>query len=134
MSILAAIAVALRVALILIAAAMVVGLRCENWAVIRRSPGWQQHLSTFVFTVLVVAGALISSVNVFPDAGLAIPRHVRLTVVVTGLGLFLIGVLTGLYRRALRSGPDKARAAILSGVALFLPGVGLVALLTTGGG
>jgi hypothetical protein len=133
MMLLAAIAVALRVALILIACAMVVGLRGEIWAVVRRRSGWQAHLSTATFTALVTAGAVISSVNVFPDAGWAIPREARLAVVNIGLALFLIGTLTGLYRRALRAGPDKARAAFLSGVALLVPGGGLVALLTVSG-
>ena len=133
MDLLGAIAIALRVALILIACAMLVGLRGEIWAVLARKPGWQAHLSSAVFTALVAAGAIISSVNVFPDAGLAIPREARLAVVNTGLALFLIGTLTGLYRRALRTGPEKARAAFLSGVALLVPGGGLVALLTVSG-
>lgn len=133
MSILAATAVAMRVAIVLIACAMVVGLWAENWAVIRRKPGWQAHLTSLVFTLLVVAGAIISSVNVFPDAGWHIDPQARLFVVVLGLGLFLIGVLTGLYRRACKTGPDKARAALLSGVAMIFPGLALVALLTNGG-
>ena len=134
MSVLAAIAVAMRVLLILLALAMVIGLRAENWAVIRRKPRWQAHLSSLVFTVLVVAGALISSVNIFPDAGWHIDHETRLAVVVTGLGLFLVATLTGLYRRALKSGPDKARAALLTGVAMILPGIALVVLLTSKGG
>lgn len=133
MDILGAIAISLRVALILIACAMAVGLRSEIWAVVTRKPGWQAHLSTTIFAALVTAGAVISSVNVFPDAGWAIPREARLAVVNIGLALFLIGTLTGLYRRALRTGPEKARAAFLSGVALLVPGGGLVALLIVSG-
>ena len=134
MSFLAATAVTLRVALILMAAAMNVGFRTEIWVVLRKKPGWQTHLSTFVFTALVNAGAIICSVNVFPDAGWEISRTLRLTVVNMGLGVFLVGVLTGLYRRALKSGPEKARAAMLCGAALLLPGIAFVALLTGGGG
>lgn len=129
----AALAVALRVALIVIACAMMVGLRRELWAVVARQDGWRVHLSTLIFTALVVAGAIISSVNLFPDANWYIPRQFRLFVVNLGLAIFLAGTLTGLYRRALRSGPDKARAAFLSGLALLIPGVGLVWLLRVSG-
>ena len=133
MEVFAATAVAQRVALIILALAMIVGLRRECWAVIAKKPGWIVHLSTFIFTLLVVAGAIISSVNVFPDAGWHIPRALRLFVVNIGLGLFLVAVLTGLYRRALRAGPENARAAVLAGIALLIPGLGLVALLTSSG-
>lgn len=133
-SLLAACAVVLRVLIIIIAGAMVVGLRQEIWAVIRRKPKWKAHLTSAVFTLLVVAGAIICSVNIFPDAGWHISRTTRLIVVNLGLGLFLIAVLTGLYRRALKSGPDKARAALLTGMAFFIPGIAFVALLTNGGG
>ncbi|MBB3034066.1 hypothetical protein [Alteriqipengyuania lutimaris] len=133
MTILAAIAVALRVALILLACAMLIAFRGELWSVIRRKPGWKRHLSTAIFTGLVIAGAIISSVNVFPDAGLPIARETRLAIVNLGLGMFLVATLTGFYRRALRCGPEKARAALLSGMALLLPGVGFVWLLTVAG-
>ena len=133
MSLLAALSVSMRVCLILIACAMVVGSRAELWAVLRRKPGWKAHLSQAVFCLLVVAGAIISSVNLFPDAGWHIPRDLRLAVVDLGLGLFLIATLTGLYRRACKSGPDQARAALLTGIAMLVPGIGLVVLLTRAG-
>lgn len=129
----AAVAVALRVLLILLAAAMCVGLRSEIWAVVRKRPGWHKHLSSAVFAGLVVAGAIISSVNLFPDAGLAIPRTLRLAVVNLGLSLFLVATITGLYRRALKAGPDRARAAFLTGTSMVIPAVGLVWLLTVSG-
>lgn len=133
MDILSAIAVALRVSLILIAGAMLVSLRQEIWAVIVRKRGWKVHLSTAIFVAMVVAGAIISSVNVFPDAGLPIPRDVRLGVVNFGLSLFLVGTLTGLYRRALRSGPEQARAAFLTGIAIVAVGCAFVVLLHAAG-
>jgi len=130
---LAALAVSLRVSLILLALAMLIAFRRENWSVLRRLPGWKRHLSTAIFTGLVMAGAIISCVNLFPDAGWPIPRDVRLAIVNIGLGMFLVATLTGLYRRALRSGPEKARAAFLSGMALLVPGAGFVWLLTVSG-
>ncbi|WP_370180231.1 hypothetical protein [Alteriqipengyuania sp.] len=133
MDVLAAIAVALRVALVLIACAMMLSHRIEIWAVVRRRNGWKRHLSSVVFCALVAGGAVISSVNIFPDAGWAIARDTRLAIVNLGLAIFMIGVLTGLYRRALRAGPEKARAAFLTGFALLLPGAGLVWLLTMSG-
>lgn len=133
MDILSAIAVALRVSLILIAGAMLVSLRQEIWAVVARKRGWKVHLSTAIFVAMVVAGAIISSVNVFPDAGWPIPRDVRLGVVNFGLSLFLVGTLTGLYRRALRSGPEQARAAFLTGIAIVAVGCAFVVLLHAAG-
>lgn len=133
MSLLAALAVALRVALILIAASLVVTLRSEMWAVVRQSRGWTAHLSTTVFVTMVFAGAVISSVNVFPDAGWEISRNLRLSIVNVGLSIFIIGALTGIYRRALRAGPTKARGAFLAGLALLIPGGGLVWLLMVSG-
>lgn len=133
MDLLSAIAVALRVSIIIIAGAMVVGLWRENWAVIKRKPGWRVHLTSTIFTAMVVAGAIISSVNVFPDAGWSIPRDVRLAVVNFGLSLFLVGTLTGLYRRALRSGPEQARAAFLTGIAIVAVGCAFVVLLHAAG-
>lgn len=133
MDLLAALAVALRVALILLACAMLIAFRHENWSVLRRKRGWKRHLSTTIFTGLVTAGAIISSVNVFPDAGWPIAREVRLGIVNLGLGMFLVATLTGFYRRALRCGPEKARAALLSGMAMIVPGVGFVWLLTVSG-
>ena len=112
---------------------MVIGLRQENWAVIKRKPGWRVHLTSTIFTAMVVAGAIISSVNVFPDAGWSIPRDVRLAVVNFGLSLFLVGTLTGLYRRALRSGPEQARAAFLTGIAIVVVGCAFVVLLHAAG-
>lgn len=133
MDLLAALSVTMRTALIVIAVAMVWKFRREWWAVLRHRPGWKPHLSTFILTVMVVGGAIISSVNIFPDAGLSISRNARLGVVNFGLAVFLIGTLTGLYRRATKSGPDKARAAFLSGLAMLLPGVALVWLLVSSG-
>lgn len=133
MDVLSAIAVSLRVSLIIIAGAMLIGLWRENWAVVTRKPGWRVHLTSTIFTAMVVAGAVISSVNVFPDAGWEIPRVVRLSVVNLGLALFLVGTLTGLYRRALRSGPDKARAAFFTGLALVAVGSAFAVLLHVAG-
>ena len=133
MSVLAAYSVTLRVALILIACAMVVALRDEVWTVIRKKPGWPARLATVIFVATVSGGAIISSVNMFPDAGWYIHRDVRLTVVATGLSLFMVGVLAGLYRRALRSGPDRARKAFFCGLALIPPGIGFMWLLTESG-
>ena len=133
MSILAAFVVTQRVALILLACAMMVGLRRELWAVITCKPSWRAHLSSFVFVAMVAAGAIISSANMFPDANWYIPRNLRLVIVATGLSLFLVGTLTGLYRRALLSGPVRARAAFLTGLAFVAPGVGLMWLLTESG-
>lgn len=134
MDILSAISVTLRVTIILLACAMVIGWWRPLLAVLLRQPGWRGHLSSFVATALAVGGAVISSVNIFPDAGWTIPRDLRLLVVNLGLAVFCVGLLTSIYRRALRSGPDKARCAFLSGLAFIIPGVGLVALLTIGGG
>lgn len=133
MDVLSAIAVSLRVSIIIIAGGMVVSFWRENWSVVTLKTGWKAHLSTFIFTVMVMAGAIISSVNVFPDAGWLIPRDVRLGVVNFGLSLFLVGTLTGLYRRALRSGPEQARAAFLTGIAIVAVGCAFVVLLHAAG-
>lgn len=133
MDLLSAIAVSLRVSIIIIAGAMIVSLWRENWAVITLKPGWRVHLTSTIFTTMVVAGAIISSVNVFPDAGWSFPRDVRLGVVNFGLSLFLVGTLTGLYRRALRSGPEQARAAFLTGIAIVVVGCAFVVLLHAAG-
>ena len=126
-------AVAIRVALILITCAMALSLRSELWAVIVRRPGWRVHLSTAIFFSLVAGGAVISSVNLFPDAGWPISRALRLAVVNFGLSVFMVGTLTGLYRRALRTGPEQARAAFLTGLAIVAVGAGFVGLLMAGG-
>jgi hypothetical protein len=130
---LAAIAVALRVSLFLILVAMAVGMRSEIWAVLTKRKGWRVHLTTAIFFAFVLAGAIISSVNIFPDAGWHIDRTTRLAIVNIGLAVFLVATLSGLYRRAMRSGPEKARAAFLTGVAMCVPGIGLVWLLTEAG-
>lgn len=133
MSLLAAIAVALRVCIILLALAMVIGWWRQCLAVILRKPGWRIHLSPCIVTVLAVAGGIGSSVNIYIDADWYIDPDVRLAISNIAQGLFCIGLLTSIYRRALRSGPEKARAALLSGVALMVPGAALVAVLAIGG-
>ncbi len=133
MDLLAAIAVSLRVCIIVMALAMVVGWRRQCLAVILRRPGWKANLSAFIVTTLALAGAVGSSANIYIDAGWAIEPRARLAISNIGLALFCVGLLTSIYRRALRSGPEKARAALLSGVALMVPGIALVAVLAIGG-
>lgn len=128
-----AISASLRTVIEILWVSMAVGLRKELWCVIVRCPGWRVHLSSAIFFVLVTGGAVISAGNIVPDLGLYIPRGLRLAIVNIGLAIFIIGAMAGLYRRALRSGPEKTRAAVLSGFALLVPFAGLVTLLATRG-
>lgn len=123
----------MRVLIVILAVSMLIGARRELWCVVIRCPGWKAQLSTFAMTVMMMGAAVISVVNVFPDIGMSISRQFRLAVVDVGLGLFLVGTLTGIYRRALRCGHDLARAALLSGLALIVPFAGLVTLLALRG-
>ena len=134
MSLLAAIAVTFRVIFNLIAGAMLIGWWQGHWAVLSQKRGWQAHLSNFVVTAIASGIAFGSLFNVFPDAGWHIPETVRLAGLNAGMAVILVGLLTALYRRALRAGPEKARAAFLCGFALVIPAAGFVFLLTIGGG
>lgn len=133
MTILAAISVTLRVMIMLLAAAMVVGWWSKIAAVIMMRPGWKGHLSGFIATVMAVGVAIGSSTNIFPDADIPIPDTIRLAGVDLGLALIVLGILTSIYRRSLRSGPVVARRVFFSGLALIVPALGFVVLLTLGG-
>ncbi|NVD43489.1 hypothetical protein [Qipengyuania atrilutea] len=134
MSLGAAIAVTFRIMMILLACAMVIGWWEKFLAVLLRRPGWKGHLSSFVVTVIALGCAIGSSVNMFPDAGWHINENLRLFVLNIAMAMIICGLLTSVYRRALRAGPEAARAAFLSGLLLIFPASGFVALLTIYGG
>ena len=133
MNFLAATSVTLRVMIILIACAMNVGWWHKTWAVVMQRPGWKGHLSGFIATTFATGAAIGCSVNMFPDAGWHIDETFRLAVLDLGMAMIVVALLTSLYRRALRTGPEKARAAFLCGTGLMIPAIGLVVLLMAGG-
>ncbi|QQN73963.1 hypothetical protein [Croceicoccus sp. YJ47] len=134
MTILTAIAVTARVMLILLTCALIIGRWRQLWAVLSKQAGWPTHLSEFIVVSMAIGGSVISAVNIFPDAGWHIPNALRLAVVDVGLVLFCIALLTHVYRTARKSGPDKARKAMLCGCGMCVPAAGFVVLLTMGGG
>lgn len=134
MSLLASFAVMLRVFTILLGLALVIGRWRICWNVIVKGPNWRGDLASFVFTVAALGGAIICSVNIFPDAGWQIDRNLRLLMVNLGLSMFICSILTSVYRNALRVSHETARKAFLSGLCLILPAAAFVALLLLAGG
>lgn len=133
MSFLEAIAVTFRTMMFLITVAMWIGHWRAARDVLLQRPGWKGSLSTVCFLTIMSGISFGSIFNVFPDAGWFIARWLRLAGLNVGMAVIVIGMLTVLYRQALRSGPDKARKAFLSGFAMLVPAAGFVALLMTAG-
>ena len=126
-------AVAARTVIMITACGMVVTSYKEIWAVLTRRVGWKASLTQVVFVGLVFGGAIISSANIFPDGGWHIPNRIRLFIVNLGLFLFVAFTFTGLYRRALKSGPENARKSMLLGLTNIVVGAGFVWLLMVNG-
>ena len=126
-------AVSTRTVIIITAIGMILGSHKEIWSVLRHKEGWKAHLTQTVFVGLVVSGAIICSGNIFADGGWHIPEKARLLLVNIGLLLFLAFTFTGLYRRALKAGPENARKSMLGGLVNIAVGGAFVWLLMVNG-
>lgn len=133
LDILGVLAIAQRITLIIVVAGVSIFWAETIWSMFKKIRNWRIVPTYLSFIFMAAGGGIISAVEAISGSGVAVSSFVELTATNVGLAFFNMGILTFIYSRAKKCGPNAAHTNFKWALALIIPTIVLVVILTLGG-